>query len=143
MIAAMEKYNMNIIKWVRLEGDLDFFFGTGVIDWEGHGFFIPLIREAIKAGFQWTNDNGDIVSLFPVSDEITFNTVFGPLLENYPIMCRCVTEEEAISERDVHKAAADAAAEEAANTPSQDDIYKAQQLLLLTEISNKLGDGNG
>lgn len=36
-----------------------------------------------------------------------------------------------------------AAAEEAANTPSQEDIYKAQQLLLLTEISNKLGDGNG
>lgn len=143
MIAAMEKYNIDIIKWVRLEGDLDFFFGEGGIDWVGHGFSIPLIREAVKAGFQWTNDNDDLVSLFPISDEITFNTAFGPFLENYPIMCRCVTEEEAVAERDAHKAAADAAAEEAANTPSQEDIYKAQQLLLLTEISNKLGDSNG
>lgn len=143
MLTAMEKYNINIVKWVRLEGDLDFFFGNGGIDWESHGFSIPLIREAVKAGFQWTNENSELVSLFPVSDEIAFNSAFGPFLEKYPVMCRCVNEDDAVAERDAHKTAADAEAEEAANTPSQEDIYKAQQLLLLTEISNKLGDNNG
>ena len=86
MITAMEKYNINIIKWVRLEGDLDFFFGTGGIDWEGHGFSVPLIREAVKAGFQWSNDNGDLVSLFPVSDEIVFNSAFGPFLDRKSVV---------------------------------------------------------
>jgi len=139
----MEKYNIPVINWVRFEGDLDFFFGAGGIDWESSGFSIPLVKEAVKSGFQWTDDSGNLISVFPVSSEVEFNSRFADIMTRCPSLCRIVTEEEAVSERNEAKAAADIKAKEEADTPSQDDIYKAQQLLLLTEISNKLGGING
>lgn len=142
MIAAMEKYNIEVVNWVQFKGDLDFFFGSGNIDWEGAGFSIPLIREAVKAGFQWTDENNELISLFPITDMIKFNSYFAEFLVSYPAMCSLVAEDDAVAARDAHKIIADAEAEAAANTPSQEDIYKAQQLLLLTEISNKLGAGD-
>lgn len=143
MLASMEKYNIPVATWVRFEGDLDFFFGSGSIDWEGAGFSIPLIKEAVKGGFQWSDENGNLISLFPISDMIRFNSYFSDALANLPQMCHTVSEDEAVAERDAHKVVADAEAEAARNTPSEEDVYKAQQLLLLTEICNKLGDGNG
>lgn len=142
MLTAMEKYNIEVANWVQFKGDLDFFFGNGSIDWEGAGFSIPLIREAVKAGFQWTDENSELISLFPITDMIAFNSYFAEFLTKYPAMCSIVTEDAVVAARDAHKVIADAEAEVAANTPSQEDIYKAQQLLLLTEISNKLGAGD-
>ena len=114
---------------------------AGVIDWQGYGFDPRQVSRAVSNGCQQM-DNGKLVSMLPIADEELLRTKLADYLE-----CgedsfgyyRILPEAEAMALRDSLKAVNDAEAARLANIPSDEDTYRAQQLLLLTEISNKLG----
>ena len=148
------------LNWLYIEGNLGMVFGnqSGGVNWEGYGFSVAGVGWAVANGYQKTNENGVMVSLFPIEDEEIFRQSVGVFLDQLAQLrsqvdasalppwqqipgdqqIRVVTQEEcdAIHARLVALEAA--RQEEEALTPTEEDIYKAQQLLLLTEINNKL-----
>ncbi|MEG0854332.1 MAG: hypothetical protein RSF82_10695 [Angelakisella sp.] len=115
----------------------------GRINWEGFGFSAVELSKAVNQGFQ-QNDGTKTVSILPIADEALLRERMGvqlDVIQEDGDYCRIITEAEAMAERDRLKAINDAIAVEKANTPTDDDIFRAQQLKLLTEINMKLGGG--
>lgn len=113
---------------------------SGQIDWVGWGFNAQQISRAVSQGFQQAEGNA-IVSIFPIHNQETLANRLDEAENILDSSCyyRMVDESTAIAERDRLKAINDAAEELRKNTPTDEDIFKAQQLLLLTDISLKLG----
>lgn len=119
---------------------LMYVFGPGQFTFGSFGMEDRLVALAVQEGFQQPGEDGNgIVSILPITDEGLFRSRLGHLLEEGSTTYKLLTEAEAIGERDRLKGLAEErqAAEE--SLPSDEDIYKAQQLLLLAEINNKLG----
>lgn len=112
----------------------------GQINWTGWGFDVHQVGQAISKGYQ-QQDGEKLISMLPIADEELLRERLGELADSEDELgyYRIVPEAEAVAERDRLKAINDAADEVRKNTPTDDDIYKAQQLLLLTQIAVKLG----
>ncbi|MEG1204985.1 MAG: hypothetical protein RSD74_00965 [Angelakisella sp.] len=114
------------------------------INWTGFGFSVQEVSKAVGKGFQ-QQDGERTVSILPIANEALLQERLGTLPKTTEDggYYRIITEAEAIAERDRLKAANDLAEEVRRNTPTDDDIFKAQQLKLLTEINMKLGTTGG
>jgi hypothetical protein len=141
--------------WFYCEGDLTPLVSGGQIPWEAYGFSSAGVTWAVANRYQLPNGDGVTVSMFPIENEVLFHQTVGQLItqvkqarsrqdestapwlripENIPY--RVITQEECDTIHAQLLAEAQAREAEAANVPTEDDIYKAQQLLLLTELCN-------
>lgn len=114
---------------------------AGRINWTGFGFSVNEVSRAVSQGFQ-QQDGEQFISILPINDEELLRRRMGAALNETDSeggYCRIIPQEEAVETRDRLKAVNDALAEVRANTPTDDDIFKAQQLKLLSEINMKLG----
>ena len=121
-------------------------FGGGKPAWDTCGLSAVMVAKAVREGFQQRDSDGNIVTIFPVSDmELLQQTV-----QNHQYVLdagyyfEVISEEQAISLRDTLKAANDEAERQNALTPTDEDLYRASVLKLLTEIkmSGQGGEGN-
>lgn len=129
--------NYDDCMWAYIKGDLDRVFGYDGIDWELFGFRIEDIRWAVSRGYQSPNNDGIMISLFPIYNLNQFNEATGFMFNSHPDF-KIVTSEEAfrINSELILKNAENEI--ELAKIPSEDDIYKSQILLLLTKLSVQL-----
>ena len=111
----------------------------GHVDWESCGLSTVQIAKAVKEGFQQRDSDGNIVSIFPVSDmellQETVNSHRDVLDMGYYF--EMISEEQAISLRDTLKTANDESEAKAALTPTDEDLYRAAVLKMLAEINSK------
>ena len=110
--------------------------------WPHYGFETRQIAKAVQQGFQQQEEDGEMVSIFPIANEVIFYQAMESAMAEEPDICKVMAEDAAIAERDRLKEINDAKAEAAKNIPSEEDTYRAQELLLLTQISNKLSAQN-
>lgn len=119
---------------------LMYVFGPGEFRFSSFGMEDRQVALAVQDGFQQPGEDGKgVVSILPISDEKLFGSKLGHLLEQANDTYKVLSEAEAIAERDRLKQLAQAREEVEKNIPTEEDIYKAQQLLVLSEINNKLG----
>ncbi|MEG0944712.1 MAG: hypothetical protein RSD07_10100 [Angelakisella sp.] len=122
---------------------LSMFEVGNTIDWSGFGFNVKAVAAYMMQGFQ-QGDGDRLVSILPIEDEAILRERLGEVVgttDTFGNYFKIVSEAEAFAERDRLKVANDLAEEVCRNTPTDDDIFKAQQLKLLTEINMKLGGG--
>lgn len=145
--------------WFYNEGDLTMLCdSSGAINCENFGFTTDGVRWAVANGYQKADENGIMISMFPIEDEDRFRATLGEFINQVAQIsaqtdtatiapwhiaagtqnCRVVTQEECDTIHTRLLALDKARQEEAASIPSEEAVYKAQQLLLLTEISNGL-----
>lgn len=119
---------------------LMYVFGPGQFTFSSFGMEDRQVALAVQDGFQQPGEDGNgIVSILPITDEELFRSRLGHLLEEGSAMYKLLSEAEAIAERDRLKGLEEERQAALQSAPSDEDIYKAQQLLLLAEINNKLG----
>lgn len=150
-------------KWFYCEGDLPEILTS--IGWEGCGFSRVAVAWAVANSYQLNNEDGALVSMFPIEDEASFGQTVGAYLARmeqfhdqadpstlapwqktlYGQM-RVISQEECDTIHTELLALEERRQTEAANIPTEEDVYRAEQLLLLTEICNgvaALQDGTG
>ncbi len=139
-------------KWLYIEGDLPDWLASG---YEAVGFTREGIGWAVQNLYQLPNEDGVTVSMFPLEDEECFVQTIGPELEWQARMaaqpenaalppwhrasatsCRIITQAECDAIHARLLALHEQRLAEMANIPTEEDIYRAQQLLLLTELCN-------
>ena len=141
--------------WFYCEGNLTPLMSGGQIPWEAYGFRSAGITWAVANRYQLPNADGVTISMFPIENEELFEQTVGQLIaqvgqarsrqdestapwlripENIPY--RVISQEECDTIHAQLLAEAQARETEAANIPTEDDIYKAQELLLFTELCN-------
>lgn len=110
------------------------------INWTGWGFNVAEVSRAVALGYQ-QQDGNELVSILPIADEELLREKLGARADSEDELgCyRIVEEAQATAERDRLKAINMAAEELRRNTPTDEDIFRAQQLKLLTQINIKLG----
>lgn len=104
---------------------------NGRIHWEENGFSIPQIR---KYQVQGTDGSGNFISLLPVKDEGVLSTVLTEKTLDSGEFARVIDEAEATTIREEILAVRQAEQEAAALTPTDEDLYRASVLKLLTEL---------
>lgn len=104
---------------------------NGRIHWEENGFSIPQIR---KYQVQGTDGSGNFISLLPVKDECVLSTVLTEKTLDSGEFARVIDEAEATTIREEILAVRQAEQEAAALTPTDEDLYRASVLKLLTEL---------
>ena len=114
---------------------------NGRIHWEENGFSIPQIR---KYQVQGTDGSGNFISLLPVKDEGVLSTVLTEKTLDSGEFARVIDEAEATTIREEILAVRQAEQEAAALTPTDEDLYRASVLKLLTElkVNQQGGDVN-
>lgn len=122
--------------WAYIEGDLDVVFGYGSIPWEALGFTIPGIRWAVQNQYQVTNAEGMMISLFPIENEELFRQRLGAIFNAGNPRYRIVTQEECDSIHAALVAYQKGQQEKQELAASDEEIYQAEMLLLMTEIAN-------
>lgn len=140
-----EKLNYN---WLYIEGNLPDWLSPA---YEAIGFTQEGIAWAVQQKYQLPDANKVMVSMFPIEDMELFSETVGQLLARQSTatedttlppwrqssgVYRVITQEEcdAIHARLL---ALDARRrEETAATPTEEDVFRAEQLLLLTELCN-------
>lgn len=129
---------MNKPYWFYIEGDLDIVFGFDNFDFRDFGFSIADVRLANQNQYQLDNEDGVMVTLYPISNMEQFTFRLGSLIESQSQKYRVITSEEA---QEIHErllALFNERIEAESAIPTEDEILTAQQLLLLTEIRNSL-----
>lgn len=140
-------------KWFYCEGNLPNLLKS--IGWEGCGFSMEGIAWVVANGYQLNNENGVLVSMFPIEDEVLFDQTLGAYLTQLEQFrnqtdpdtmapwqmppdgqMRIITQEECDTIHTRLLALEAKRQEEMAAVPTEEDIYKAEQLLLLTELCN-------
>ena len=104
---------------------------NGRIHWEENGFSIPQIR---KYQVQGTDGSGNFISLLPVKDEGVLSTVLTEKTLDSGEFARVIDEAEATTIWEEILAVRQAEQEAAALTPTDEDLYRASVLKLLTEL---------
>lgn len=120
--------------WAYIEGDLDSIFGYTSIDWASFGFSIPDLRWATAHHYQLPGLNGVTVTMLPIHNLELFYATLGGIFTNENPKYRVMTQAE-IDE--IHSKLLLEDAEQtivASKIPSEEDVYRSQILLLLTEI---------
>lgn len=129
------------MKYFLTNAPLSIFERGNRIVWEDFGFNPTDIGNAVRAGFQ-QQSGIDIVSILPIENEAILKEMLGDLIgttDSFGFSYSIISEEDAIAERNRLQAINEAEVERQRNTPTDEDIFRAQQLLLLTQISLKLG----
>lgn len=140
-------------KWFYCEGDMPEILTW--IGWEGCGFSRAAVAWAVANSYQLNNEEGALVSMFPIEDEVLFSQTVGAYLAQLEQFrsqtntstlapwqklpdgqMRIVTQEECDAIHTRLLALEEQRQAETANIPTEEDIYKAEQLLLLTELCN-------
>ena len=104
---------------------------NGIIHWEQLGFSVKNVR---GKQLQGEDSSGNFISLLPVEDEdCLMGHLAGVQLESAEF-AQIIDEAEADPIREDILAVRQAAQESAALTPTDDDLYRASVLKLLTEI---------
>lgn len=137
MSADLEPFKK--LKWFYAEGNLDEAFNCfNNFDLTNYGFTTIGIRWAMKHSFQMPNEQGTMITMYPIEDLDLFNEKMGWAISVNNPRVRILSWDEvsAIHEDLLEKARI--RAEEMAKIPTPEDEYKAQQLLLLAKINNKL-----
>jgi len=143
-------------EWLYVEGNLDILCdSTGAINWDAYGFTVPAIRWAVANGYQKPNENGTMISMFPIENKELFDKTLGAVIAQLDQAntidtsapwrqvstnghYRVITQEECDTIHANLVALEKSNQEEAALTPSDDEVYRAQQLLFLAKINNNL-----
>lgn len=136
---------MATTQYLKTNAPLSFMEAGNGLDWVGWGFLPQQVAAAVQNGFQQTNVEGRVMSILPIANVELLKSRLSelPEFERQEYIFEILDESEAISLRDEYQTAAAAEAERQRNTPTDEDIFRAQQLLLLTQISLKLGgEGN-
>lgn len=140
-------------KWFYCEGDLpDILTGIG---WDGCGFSRAGVAWSVANSYQLNNKDGVMVSLFPIEDEASFSQTIGAYIaqldqlrsrtkpstlapwQRFPDgRMRVITQEECDTIHAQLLALEEQRQAEITNVPTEEDVYRAEQLLLLTEICN-------
>lgn len=126
--------------WAYIEGDLDVVLGYSSIDWEGFGFTIRGIRWAVQNQYQLPNEDGTMISLFPIENEGLFNERLGTVFSGKSSKYRIVNQAECDTIHERLVALAQQQAEVQARTATIEEAAQSEQLLLLTEIANNTRD---
>lgn len=119
----------------------DLFDGGNGIHWEAVGFSVAAVRKDCTQG---NDSSGQFVSLLPVADEeILTACLTGKYLDEGEF-ARIIDETEAAPIKADILAVRQAAKEAAALTPTDEDLYRASVLKLLTEmkVNQQGGEGN-
>lgn len=114
---------------------------NGIIHWEQLGFSVKNVR---GKQIQGEDSSGSFISLLPVDNEaVLAEHIAGVALESEEF-ARIIGEEEAEPVRADILAVRQAAKEAAALTPTDEDLYRASVLKLLTEmkVNQQGGEGN-
>lgn len=146
--------NLNM-DWLYIEGDLPDWLNS----YDAIGIPQAGVAWAVQQRYQLTNKDGIMVSMFPIEDSELFRQQMGPEIE-WQTQMAAQTENDAlppwyrasdtryriISQEEcdtIHAQLLDLDAQrraEMAATPTEDDIYRAEQLLLLTELCNGVAE---
>lgn len=132
----MSETKMNC-NWAYIEGDLDEVLGYGSINWDAIGFTTSGIRWAVQNQYQICNEDEVLISLFPIENESKFYAAVGSNFNSGNPKYRVVTQEEC---DEIHASLIAIQAKRdkaAAMTPSEEETFQAQMLLLLTEIADR------
>ena len=135
--------------WLYIEGDLPDWLNPS---YETVGFTREGIAWAVHQRYQLADTNGVMVSLFPIEDLELFQATAGQLItqqsaateeitlppwrRNGGGVCRVITQEECDAIHARLLALDEKRRAEMAKIPTEEDIYRAEQLLLLTELCN-------
>ncbi len=109
----------------------DLFETNGTICWENFGFSVPQIR---KYHLQGQDSSGTFISLLPVAEEEALAAVLTEKALEEGEFARIIEETEAAPIKEDILAVRQAQEEAAALTPTDEDLYRASVLKLLTEI---------
>ena len=113
----------------------------GRINWEVRGFSTSAIR---KNAIQGKNNKGEFISLLPVENEAVLTEHIAGVQMESEEFAQIIDETEAASIKADILAVRQAQEEAAALTPTDEDLYRASVLKLLTEmkVNQQGGEGN-
>ena len=143
--------------WLYIEGDLPDWLASG---YEEVGFTRAGIAWAVQQRYQLENADRVMVSIFPIEDMERFQATAGQLLAQQGAAaaaaaedtalppwhrvsatnCRVITQEECDAIHTRLLALDARRREETAVTPTEEDVFRAEQLLLLTELCNGVAE---
>lgn len=139
----MEMY-FNNRNFLLATNNLDILFDGNFSSWEAFGMKTAEIAKAVQLGYQFSFNSGKMVTIFPISNLSQFYNMCSTALNDYPSEYKVISRDDAIMALEIasQEAEAEAAAleEEHRKQVTDEDVYRAQELLLLTKIANRLGD---
>ncbi|WP_071431828.1 hypothetical protein [Angelakisella massiliensis] len=104
---------------------------NGKIIWETNGFSVTQVRKRTTQGYV---RDGSFVSLLPAADEGTLSAALSEKTLEEGEFARIIDEAEAAPIREEILAVRKEEEEAAALTPTDEDLYRASVLKLLTEL---------
>ena len=118
----------------------DLFDGGNGINWQAAGFSAAAIRKDCTQG---PDSSGQFISLLPVADEETLTACLSGKALAEGEFAQIISETAAAPIKADILAARQAAREAAALTPTDEDLYRASVIKLLTEIKMNGEGGAG
>lgn len=109
----------------------DLLTSNGKILWATHGFSVPQVRKHTTQG---ETRDGSFISLLPVADESVLSATLAEKSFESGEFARIIGEAEAAPIREEIMAVRQEKEEAAALTPTDEDLYRASVLKLLTEL---------
>lgn len=125
-------------KWVLIKSNnLSEIFGSGSFNYENFGISNDELRKLSNLYFQpmiETENGAVMLSIFPITNENLFFGYMSPFIQANPDIIQIAGEEDALALHSVYLLDHNKQIADDLSTPTELDVYRSQQLLLLTEI---------